>query len=212
MIGNPLERGKTAQWLACSLRHKICDESATLRHTIFTTLLEGGTHALRLQSSAAAVHERGQQPRCGTPPRCGSHRSLRPPLSSCTSASGGYLRTTQNFSVPLQLLYNMSFAEHALCRSVEPFNIFAMAQMMSHCLAVASAALWPLDMNALMCGLPPVCRAQECLPAHRQRPIAFRWRQLDGSQLSPKLLCVVLTPKRFHHIHTCLPRCVQTAH
>ena len=105
----------------------------------------------------------------------------------------------------------MSFAEHALCRSAEPFNIFAMAQMISHCLPVASADLWPLDMNALMCDLPPVCRAQECLPAHRQRLIAFRWRQLDGSQLSPKLSCVVLTPKRFHHIHTCLPRCIQTA-
>ena len=174
-------------------------------------LLEGGTHALLFAYSRGSVHERGQQPQAEGHPRCvgaGISRTLR---CSRTSASGGHLRTTQNFSVPLQLLYNTSFAEHALCRFVEPFNIFAMARMISHYLRMPSAALWPLDMIPLMCDLPPVCRAQECLVPLQQCQCGFHWRLLAGSEMSPAASCLLLSLKSLYHIHTLLPLHFRTA-
>ena len=186
-------RGKTAPVLACSLRHKI-------RHGIFLpakiTLLEGGTHALLLHSSAAAVHERGQQPRSGSSPRQDEDALSRRPCSSCVNASGGYLLTTENFTVPSEVLYKSCIVGGCCAGLSAPFRFLAAAGKRTHDLPVPAMALWPLGIDPHVCVLPPTCRAQECLPAQRLCPCVFLWRPLAGSKMSPAVLCVPLTPKR----------------
>ena len=93
------------------------------------------------QQQRGGCHERAQQPRSGSRPRCGGGRLSRSSRGSRAIASAVYLTTLEFFSVPLQHQYNLSFAEQAMCRFVDAFNIFALAQILFHDWPVSFVAL-----------------------------------------------------------------------
>ena len=148
-LAEPSHGSKSAPRLTCS-RNKNNNQSNNIvkmadavrgffssKRNLFVVV----THALPAQRAAALSQCESGSQQLGSSPRCGSHGLLRTWRRSCTSTSAWYLRMSQNFSVPLQVLYNSSSAEHTLCRSADTFRIIAVAGYTSQYWPVPFAAL-----------------------------------------------------------------------
>ena len=94
--------------------------------------------------------------------------SLSPCCSRRELASAWHLMTTDNFTVPLQVLYQLSLLRVRLPQAACTLHIYAVSGLSLHDSPAPSALFLPHDMNLHVCDLPPTCRAQDCLLTAQQ--------------------------------------------
>ena len=162
-------------------------------------------------TAAALCHGTVGRSGTGSSPRRAQPTRRRVTRGSGLIGTAWHLLTTENFTVPLHMLYKRSFAGHALHRCAGALHICAVASVTVHICPVPSAPPIAHDIDSHVCGLPPTCRAQEYQLARWQHLCGYRWQQLATPAKSPKLLCMPLTRMCWEHIHACLSRRVWTA-
>ena len=140
-------------------------------------------------TGAAAVHERRQQPRSGSSPRREEDALFRTPCCSRINASVGYLLTTENFSVPSQMLYKLCFAGGCCAGLSAPFCFLAVAGMMSHIWPVPSTSPIAHGINSHLCDPPSTHAARRISTCTRAMSMPLSMAAVDG--LSEELYALV---------------------